>query len=546
MVSFEEYQRRFGQYGFTIKTTKEDFTKEIEELKKNGDNHCNIKFKVVGPCCESEYEVTWYVLKNKKNKRCSDCNNKAKGREKMVPFEKYKEMFCSYGIIMLSEEEDYYRGGEEGKKGMVRYLAHILARCDHERKTTFENFVKTEDGYGICENCRGKRKYRVDLSYSSMVEMLEKHGCKMVTSEEDFLYNELNIFRPIEIIGSCGHKSEELFNDIPFEQGKQTPCQECREAKAAATRERLINPDTNRLRVLEVEDEASSWIKSLLNDKFEVLITNEGCKADMAIRPLESSEDEWAMIQLKSASKTKDGENSYSFAFNKNDYRGMALVCTAKTADAIWILDAAEMKDFVGTSITLGANNKYFKYRVPPCYFANEIEEMFVDNRLKKMTIMEIMKRHYKSIEAEDIYQKLRVANIPFLKFEDVQNYCNSDFIVNGFKVQEKFAYKDHQQYNLNNLHKSNGKDNKVPYDKGDNDFYWVHLADWRLFYVIPEKVLIEHGYISDGPNKGQKHIGIYPKLYSEKTKKNEWITEYEFDYHNLDSSKLKAMFNKP
>lgn len=437
MVSFEEYQRRFGQYGFTIKTTKEEFRKDIEELKKAGKNHCNVKFRVVGPCCNRDYEVTWYGVQNKKNKRCSRCNHEAMGREKAIPFDDYKELFCSYGVILLSTEEEYYRDG-----GMIRHPAHIIARCDHERRTTFENFLKTEEGNGVCENCRGKKKYHIYLPYSDMVEMLDEHGCKMVTTEEDFLYNELNIFRPIEIIGACDHKSEELFNDIPFKEGKDTPCKECREAKAAETRDRLVNAETNRLRALEVEDEAAEWIKGLLNDKFEVLITNEGCKADMAIRPLESSEDEWAMIQLKAAGKAKEGENSYSFGFKKNDYTGMALVCTAKSADAIWIIDTTDVKTLSGTSISLSSKNKYFKNRVPPSYFAEEIEEMFADNRLKKLSIEEIMKRHFKSVQAEDIYMHLRKSNINFIEFEESRNYESTDFVVNGFKVQEKLAYK--------------------------------------------------------------------------------------------------------
>lgn len=538
MVYFEEYERRFAEYGFTIKTTKEEFTKKIEELKKAKKNHCNIKFRVVGPCCNREYEVTWYGLKNKENKRCSRCNHEAMGREKAVPFEEYKNDFCSYGVILLSTEEEYYRDG-----GMVRHPAHIIARCDHERRTTFENFLKTEEGNGVCENCRGKKKYHIYLPYSDMVEMLEEHGCKMVTTEEDFLYNELNIFRSIEIIGSCGHKSEELFNDIPFKEGKKTQCLQCREAKAAETRERLVNAETNRLRVLEVEDEAAEWIKGLLNDKFEVLITNEGCKADMAIRPLESSDDEWAMIQLKAAGKKKEGPgDSFGFSIKKNDYSGMIVVFTAKTANSMWIIDGEIIKDFTSINLSMNTGTKYFDYKVPPKYFIHKINDLWKSPKIKKMPIQDIMKRHFKSVKSEDIYIHLRKSNIGFIKFEEARNYESTDFVVNSFKVQEKLAYKDHGQYNLN-LHKSKGKNKKVPYDKGDNDFYWIHLSDWRLFYVIPEKILIEKGYISDGSNKAKPHIGIYPKLYNEKPKDNQWIEEFVFDYHNIDSEKLKRLF---
>lgn len=538
MVSFEEYQRRFAQYGFTIKTTKAEFTKEIEELKKNDDNHCNIKFRVVGPCCENIYEVTWHGLKNKKDKRCSTCNRKAMGKEKAIPFDEYKNNFCSYGVILLSTEDEYYEGG-----GMVRHIAHIVARCDHKRRTTFENFLKTEEGNGVCENCRGKKKYHIYLPYSDMVQMLEKHGCKMLTTEEDFLYNELNIFRPIEIIGSCGHKSEELFNDIPFKEGKDTPCKECREAKAAETRERLVNAETNRLRVLEVEDEASKWIKDMLNDKFEVLITNEGCKADMAIRPLESSEDEWAMIQLKAAgkAKTEKYQDTFGFSLKKNDYSDMIVVFTAKTANSIWIIDGEILKDLTGINLSLNRGTKYIDYKVPPEYFIHDVSELWKTPKIKKMPIQDIMKRQFKSVQNEDIYMHLRKSNIDFIEFEESRNYESTDFVVNGFKVQEKLAYKDHGQYNLN-LHKSKAS-KKVPYDKGDNDFYWIHLNDWRLFYVIPEAILIEQGYINGGSKNAKTHIGIYPKLYNENPKDNTWMEEFVFDYHDIDAKRLKGLF---
>ena len=537
-----------------VLTTREDHERILVEAKEKARikneaggkvNYFNyIKWDVIA-ACDCTIKISHYDLKKNKDFNCSKCNFKEMGKNKTVPFEDYKELFCSYGIIMLSEEEDYYRGGEDGKKGMVRYPAHILARCDHERRTTFENFVKTEEGFGVCENCRGKKKYHIYLPYSDMVELLEKHGCKMFTTEEDFLYNELNIFRPIEIIGSCGHKSEELFNDIPFEQGKQTPCQVCREAKAAATRERLVNPDTNRLRVLEVEEEASNWIKSLLNEKFEVLITNEGCKADMAIKPLESDEDEWAMIQLKSASKTKEGSgDSFAYSLKKNDYSDMIVVFTAKVANSIWIIDGEMIKDLTGVNLSLNRGTKYIDYKVHPDYFLHEVTQLWDSSKIKKMPIKDIMKRHFKSVQNEDIYMHLRKSNIDFIKFEEVRNYESTDFLVNGFKVQEKFAYKDHQQYNLN-LHKNGGiKDKKVPYEKGDNDFYWIHLGEWRLFYVIPEKILIENGYIVEDGKKAKPHIGIYPKLYNETPKDNEWIEEFVFDYHNIDVQKLKSLFN--
>ena len=55
---------------------------------------------------------------------------------------------------------------------------------------------------------------------------------------------------------------------------------------------------------------------------------------------------------------------------------------------------------------------------------------------------------------------------------------------------------------------------------------YWLHCKN-RKFYVIPEKELIEHGY-----------IGKYCKqhLYVSPTNSNtEWCNKYLFDYDNVE-----------
>ena len=74
MVEYDEYVARFAEYGFEIITTKEEFDEEIANLKREKKNHCNIKFKIKGPCCWQEYSVTWYVFYKKEIKQCTKCN----------------------------------------------------------------------------------------------------------------------------------------------------------------------------------------------------------------------------------------------------------------------------------------------------------------------------------------------------------------------------------------------------------------------------------------------------------------------------------------
>ena len=74
------------------------------------------------------------------------------------------------------------------------------------------------------------------------------------------------------------------------------------------------------------------------------------------------------------------------------------------------------------------------------------------------------------------------------------------------------------------------GKCVNQSYQEGDNDLCWLHCKN-RKFYVIPEKELIEHGY-----------IGKYCKqhLYVSPTNSNtEWCNKYLFDYDNVDKERL-------
>jgi uncharacterized C2H2 Zn-finger protein len=80
-----------------------------------------------------------------------------------------------------------------------------------------------------------------------------------------------------------------------------------------------------------------------------------------------------------------------------------------------------------------------------------------------------------------------------------------------------------------------NGKCCHCPYEKGDNDFYWLNCKN-GYFYVIPEDVLIEKGYV--GKDSKKEH------LYVSHTNQNtEWCDDYLFKYENLDVDGLLEIF---
>lgn len=180
-------------------------------------------------------------------------------------------------------------------------------------------------------------------------------------------------------------------------------------------------------------------------------------------------------------------------------------------------------------------------YIVHPEELYEHLMEIYNFEDTIKFKLEDLNKREYKSLAQEDKYQNLRKEKLSFFDFKNCQNYTLTDFVLNDFKVQEKIAKKDNSYY-ICNLHKSNGRDNKIAYNENDNDFYWIHLDDWETFYVIPQNVLIDHGHITTSTQIGNKRLTIYPKKYNDKNI-NGWLEDYMFEYDNLDITKLKSMF---
>jgi hypothetical protein len=526
-LNYTDYVERFGNHNLEVITTESEYTAAITELKRLKKNHCQFKFTVKGPCCGVEFQTTWGIFDNKKVKNCSACNYKAFGKCLRDSYADVKKKFEDLGVTLLTTEDEY----NADTLGLSRFEFKIIAKCGHERETKFFNFEGEAINHGICKPCCAKMKYtKVNLSSKYVNELFTKAGCEILSSYEK------NIFKNITYKAACGHTSTEIMNDIPFKDKKKINCNTCRYEEAAMIRNNLVNKD-GQLNVLIVENEALKWIRELIEDKFEMIVTDEGCRADFIIKPKEIEEDVWAPVQLKSAEASIGIDmKNFRFALN-NDYTGMIMLFTAKIIDAMWIIDYDVIKNNVGINTHLYQNTKYFKYAVPPCYLYQKMYDLYNSDIISKNTIEHYMKREFKSIIHEDKYRLLRKTNLPFLNFEETPNYSVTDFKINNYNIQEKIAVKSCNLYTLN-LHKSYGRSNKIAYEKGDNDFYWIHLEDWRYFFIIPENILLQYGFITDENKIGKKYLGI-----SLNGKQNSWILEYKYDYENLDIDNIKSLF---
>lgn len=63
--------------------------------------------------------------------------------------------------------------------------------------------------------------------------------------------------------------------------------------------------------------------------------TNEGCLADMVVKPKDSHENKWLKLQLKCVSQASSG--IYSFRIT-NDYTGCLIVLMCVKDNKLWLM----------------------------------------------------------------------------------------------------------------------------------------------------------------------------------------------------------------
>jgi hypothetical protein len=62
------------------------------------------------------------------------------------------------------------------------------------------------------------------------------------------------------------------------------------------------------------------------------------------------------------------------------------------------------------------------------------------------------------------------------------------------------------------------------------NDFYWIHMDGTDIFYIIPEKILLEKNKIEDNIIfKNKPMFDIYIE------KNNMWYSKYKYNYTDIN-----------
>jgi hypothetical protein len=272
----------------------------------------------------------------------------------------------------------------------------------------------------------------------------------------------------------------------------------------------------------------------LVKNEFEIIKAFDGCLIDIILKPKNISEDNWIGIQIKT---TNIRHLTYSFHIN-NEYKNCLLLFYCCEDESMWLIPENIIQN--QQKVSIGFNkSKYNIYKVTKDSIIDKLYELYNITSKFKFDILNRPINIYQQREQE--FRKYRETQIDFIKFDYYQMEGTTyDFKIKNYKIQEKVTKVNKENRYLFCICKSNGvinkKINHIQYDIGDNDFYWLNCDNKKTFFVIPEKILIEKGFI------GNKNKKILFKIY---IKNISWIKDYMFDYENIDKDLLLNILHK-
>lgn len=369
-------------------------------------------------------------------------------------------------------------------------------------------------------------------NYKNQVEnFFKNNNCKLITEYK-------NSRQKIQFIGQCGHLIECKYNKI--QQGyKNLLCKKCNlvNLKNRSTKEKKIIYANN-----EREYQGLKLLTNILENKCILKRTNEGCKVDLLFKPLDINEDLWLQIQIKTTEKR---QKNHACSFIKcNGYDKMLIICICLEEKNFWLFNGTNRKNKI--SIGKTQRSKFFQYltnqdkileKLQNYYYYDSYEKINLNKGLIPVTIKS-QKEHY--------FRNMRKKFCPYLeiKYPNIEASVY-DCIILGKKVQDKTAYKSNRNgFKVGLVKRKNGK-KSLPYEEGDNDFYWFNLQNEyeNYFYIIPEKKLIENGYITTKNQIGKQGITLFPNNSNIKKIKSKWCEKYLYEYNKIDNNILINIF---
>lgn len=373
-------------------------------------------------------------------------------------------------------------------------------------------------------------------NYNKVKLCFNTNNCTLLTTFDEFeelrkgVLQQSYQFVRVRFIGVCSHESSVVFTNFNLRK-TGINCKSC--TKKTSIELRKDKNNTNK-----IESDSIIIIEEYVTPTYEVIRTKEGCLADLAIR--KKSEDLWIPVQVKSTIQSSHG--MYSFGFRHNDYKNMLLICVCISEKKIWMIPYNELS--ITCKLNISKTSKYNKYLVDLTTIIDKIDSyrseilcLDLDTILLPVTPLQ---------QREQLYVMKREYYLPFLeyKYPLIQNTC-VDVITNGKNVQEKVLGHDESKKRFicnfsSNNGKKDGKRCNRCYRLGENEYYWLHSSIDNRFWIIPEQILYDKGYLSKQDDTIPRKT-LWFKSENNITKK--WLHAYEYNYDTINKEAILKIF---
>lgn len=521
---------------------------EFKIIYKNS----NSKLKYIATCGH-EHETAYANFKNGKARNCTTCSRKLTGQktterliaQQQLQFEnniiecgktklnwkKVADKFTSNGCELLINSNENFLELYKGISSILPYKA----QCGHENEMSYKCFSK---GSGLlCKSCtkintaeKISKKQRLD--YQTVKQTFEKKGCKLILSEDDFNIHYKNNNTKLLYVAVCGHENNTAYNHFCFEETYGLLCLNCTNKKVGDQLKSRYTGE-NKLQLIELEYNAIKYLIKLIDKDFNCVKANDGCKSDIIIKLKNTNGDSYVGIQVKST-KSINNKNQYSFNFGKKTYENTIIVCICEQDKKLWCFEQNDISE-CGPILSITTNGKYSKLACAEDNILQSINLLY--NKMQKFNITILNTPSNEKTKQEIAFKTLREEKIHWVNFlqSDMEGTV-FDFKINNFKFQEKVGsiYNEVPTINVFYLSKKCGAKNKQCYEIGDNDFYWLNFKNQKIFYVIPEKELINRKIIG---NSNKKPVKLKINL-----NEDSWTKQYEFSYLEPNKNKMDKL----
>lgn len=365
-------------------------------------------------------------------------------------------------------------------------------------------------------------------SYDDIKCCFEQNGCKLLTSEEEFNINRMNGHSKYSIISSCGHQVGNCWFNMFKNRKTGLICKSCIYSNTSKHNMELNKNIEGNSYALNIEFQSVQLLKKYIDTSIlEIKISPECCLADLCIKDVNCIVQNWLPIQLKST--LKPSNNIYSFGVLRN-YHDTLIIFICIQEEKFWFINGNNVLNQSRLSIGI-KKSKYSVYEVDKINVTQKILEFY--KTMDKDTLQNIQKPITENCRKEQEFRKMRETKLKDVKFNYPEiNQSVFDFKINDYKIQEKTAFmKSNSCYSIVMFTKNKDGIHNFPYDKGDNDFYWINLPDYETFYIIPEKVLIDKQIISTDNLKGKKYLSFAIT--------NKWVDNYRYYYDEYNINEI-------